>query len=69
MYDRTALRAAALEAGDENSNQLAIRLGLPRNTAWRLWHGKVAPSPALAAAVQEAYGLPVAELIKRAPAA
>lgn len=69
MYDRTALRAAALEAGDENSNQLAIRLGLPRNTAWRLWHGKVAPSPEVAAAVQAAYGLPVAALIKRAPAA
>lgn len=68
MYDRTILRAAALAAGIKNSNQLAARLSVPRNTAWRLWHGKVEPTAPIAAAVHAALGVPVAALLVPATA-
>lgn len=63
MYDRTTLRALAEAAGIANSNQLATRLNLPRNTAWRLWEGKTAPSLEVAAAVQREFELPLAALL------
>lgn len=67
MYDRSTLRAVAKAAGVANSNQLAIKLRLPRNTAWRLWEGHAAPTAATAAAVQLAFGLPTAALLIAAP--
>lgn len=63
MYDRSKLIAAATEQGDDTSPKMARRLGCPRNTAWRLWNGRVAPSAALAAAVQEQYGVSAGDLI------
>ena len=63
MYDRSKLIAAAKEQGDDTSPKVARRLACPRNTAWRLWHGRVAPSAALAAAVQEHYGLTAGDLL------
>jgi hypothetical protein len=66
MYDRTTLRAVARAAGVTNPNQLAVRLDIPRKTARRLWHGRVEPTAATAAAVQAAFGLPVGALLVRA---
>ncbi|MFI0897708.1 helix-turn-helix domain-containing protein [Streptomyces sp. NPDC020983] len=63
MYDRTVLRSAAKAAGIKNSNQLATKLGLPRNTAWRLWHGHTEPTAPIAAAVHAELGVPVAALL------
>jgi hypothetical protein len=63
MYDRTKLREAAARCGDTNSNRVAIRLGIPRTTAFRLWKGTAAPSATVAAAVQRAYCVPTAELL------
>lgn len=68
MYDRTILRAAALAAGIKNSNQLATRLDITRNSAWRLWHGRTAPTAPIAAAVHAALGVPVAALLVPAAA-
>lgn len=68
MYDRTILRAAALAAGIENPNQLAAKLGITRNSAWRLWHGKTTPRSPIAAAVHAALGVPVAALLVPAAA-
>lgn len=69
MYDRTALRAAAEQRGDINSNRVAIRLGLSRMTAHRLWNGIGAPSAEVTAAVQEEYGLPARDLLTPAEGA
>jgi transcriptional regulator with XRE-family HTH domain len=70
MYDRTALREAAARRGDTNSNRVAIRLGVGRMTAHRLWNGTAAPSAAVAAAVHRAYKVPTkALLIELEPAA
>lgn len=63
MYDRSKLLAAATKAGDKNANRVATRLGLPRNTAWRLWNGVGIPAAATIAAVEAAYGLGVNDLI------
>lgn len=68
MYDRTILRAAALKAGDKNANRLALRLGLPRNTAWRLWNGIGTPSAETAVAVHQAYRVKTVDLLQRAAA-
>jgi transcriptional regulator with XRE-family HTH domain len=65
VYDRTLLRATAQDKGDANSNQMAMRLGIDRATAWRLWNGRTTPSLAVAAAVEEHYGLTAAQLIRR----
>ncbi|MFF0894703.1 XRE family transcriptional regulator [Streptomyces sp. NPDC003278] len=66
MYDRTALVSAARSAGDHNPADAARRLRLPRNTAWRLWHGKTAPSAHTLAAVEQAYGLHPSTLLQPA---
>jgi hypothetical protein len=63
MYDRSALRAAAAEAGIENSNQLAKRLRLNRMTAHRLWHGLAEPTRGTAAAVTARLNVAEADLL------
>lgn len=68
MYDRTSLVTAARAAGDHTPSDTSRRLGVARNTAWRLWRGHVAPSAALAAAVQQHYGVPPGDLIRRTAA-
>ncbi|MEU6441383.1 helix-turn-helix domain-containing protein [Streptomyces sp. NPDC047046] len=68
VYDRTTLRAAAQRAGDLTPSDSARRLGVARNTAWRLWTGTVAPSAAVAAAVEVHYGVSAAHLITRTAA-
>ncbi|MFK0108548.1 XRE family transcriptional regulator [Streptomyces sp. NPDC091217] len=66
MYDREALVAAARKAGDHNPSDTARRLKVARNTAWRLWHGRTAPSANVAAAVETHYGISAGQLLKRA---
>lgn len=68
MYDRTLFVAAARSAGDNTPSDAARRLNIPRNTAWRLWHGHTAPSALVAAAVERAYGVSARQLIHRATA-
>ncbi len=68
MYDRTALVSAALKVGDHSPSDTARRLGVARNTAWRLWRGRVAPSASLAAAVELHYGVSAGQLVKRTAA-
>lgn len=63
MYDRSALLAAAHGRGDHRAADVAVRLHLPRNTAWRLWHGTTAPSASTAALVETHYGITTAQLI------
>lgn len=65
MYDRTVFLAAARNAGDRTPSDCARRLKVARNTAWRLWTGKTAPSAQLAAAVQQHYGISAQQLICR----
>ncbi|MCX5362915.1 XRE family transcriptional regulator [Streptomyces sp. NBC_00124] len=67
MYDRSVLVTAAAAMGDRRPVDLATRLGVARNTAWRLWHGKTAPSALLAAAVEQHYGISARQLIQPAP--
>jgi transcriptional regulator with XRE-family HTH domain len=64
MYDRTALITAARQVGDDNPAAAARRLRLPRNTVWRLWHGRTAPSAHTLAAVEAAYGLPASKMLE-----
>ncbi|MFH9430272.1 XRE family transcriptional regulator [Streptomyces sp. NPDC017615] len=66
MYDRSVLVTAARAAGDIRPVDLAKRLGVARNTAWRLWHGHTAPSAPLAASVEQHYGVSARQLIQRA---
>ncbi|WP_430479347.1 XRE family transcriptional regulator [Streptomyces sp. P11-1] len=66
MYDRTALHAAAHDMGDRTPSDLARRLKVARNTGWRLWHGKTAPSADLIARVEREYGLTARQLTRRA---
>jgi transcriptional regulator with XRE-family HTH domain len=66
MYDRAQLVDAAQRAGDRTPSDTARRLGVARNTAWRLWHGRTAPSAPVVAAVQRHYGLSAEALIERA---
>lgn len=63
MYDRSVLVTAARNAGDLTPSDTARRLKVARNTAWRLWHGRTAPSARVAAAVETAYGLPASQLL------
>jgi transcriptional regulator with XRE-family HTH domain len=53
--------------GDHGPVDLAKRLKVARNTAWRLWHGHTAPSAYLAASVELAYGVSARQLIQPAP--
>ncbi|WP_326797482.1 XRE family transcriptional regulator [Streptomyces sp. NBC_01808] len=69
MYDRTLFRAVAQDKGDAHYLDTAARLKVAPTTAWRLWTGKTAPSLRLAAAVEAAYGVPAARLLKPAEAA
>ncbi|MFD8151711.1 XRE family transcriptional regulator [Streptomyces sp. NPDC059720] len=64
MYDRSALVDAARKAGDTTPAAAARRLRIPRNTAWRLWHGRTAPSARTLAAVEAAYGLRASTLLE-----
>ncbi|CAL9481846.1 hypothetical protein SUDANB99_03098 [Streptomyces sp. enrichment culture] len=66
VYDRETLISAAQRAGDHNPSDTARRLGVARNTAWRLWKGRTAPSAPVIAAVQRHYGLSADDLIRRA---
>ncbi|MFB6618909.1 XRE family transcriptional regulator [Streptomyces sp. NPDC085524] len=68
MYDRTVLVAAARTAGDRTPSDTARRLKVARNTAWRLWNGRTAPSAVLAARVEHHYGVSAGQLIKQAAA-
>ncbi|MFJ3867873.1 XRE family transcriptional regulator [Streptomyces nigra] len=68
MYDRSVLVTAAAAMGDRRPIDLAKRMGVARNTAWRLWHGHTAPSATLAAAVEQHYGVSARQLIQPAPA-
>lgn len=63
MYDRSALVTAAQTAGDRTPSDTARRLKVARNTAWRLWHGRTAPSARVLAAVEAAYGIPASQLL------
>jgi transcriptional regulator with XRE-family HTH domain len=63
MYDRRILRSAAAAAGIGNPNQLAAKLGITRNSAWRLWHGKTTPRSPIAAAVYAELGVRPADLL------
>ncbi|MEV5133557.1 helix-turn-helix transcriptional regulator [Streptomyces sp. NPDC053705] len=67
MYDRALLRAIASSNGQPHYTDLAERLKVAPATAWRLWTGKTAPSARVAAAVEDAYGLPASRLLKLAP--
>lgn len=67
MYDRSVLVTAAAAMGDRRPVDLANRLKVARNTAWRLWHGHTAPSATLAAAVEQHYGISARQLIQPAP--
>ncbi|MFE0877280.1 XRE family transcriptional regulator [Streptomyces sp. CA-250714] len=64
MYDRSLLVTAARGVGDVTPSDTARRLKVARNTAWRLWTGKTAPSAAVAAAVERHYGVPATQLVK-----
>lgn len=65
-YDRTTLRTAAARRGDTNSNRVAVRLGIPRTTAFRLWKGTAVPSAAVAEAVRRTYRVKYDDLIQPA---
>ncbi|MEU7340580.1 XRE family transcriptional regulator [Streptomyces sp. NPDC007074] len=65
MYDRTVLLSAARTMGDSRPVDIANRLNVARNTAWRLFHGHTAPSADLAARVEQAYGVSARQLIQR----
>jgi transcriptional regulator with XRE-family HTH domain len=67
MYDRTVLVTAARSMGDHRPVDLANRLGVARNTAWRLFNGHGAPAADLAARVEQAYGVSARQLIQPAP--
>ncbi|MFF7234436.1 XRE family transcriptional regulator [Streptomyces sioyaensis] len=66
MYDRALLQAVAQDKGDSHYTDLATRLNVAHATAWRLWTGKTAPSARVAAAVEDAYGIPASRLLKLA---
>lgn len=66
MYDRTVLITAARTMGDSRPVDIANRLKVARNTAWRLFHGHTAPSADLAARVEQAYGVSARQLIQPA---
>jgi len=66
MYDRALLQAVASDKGDRHYLDLAARLKVAPATAWRLWTGKTAPSARVAAAVEDAYGIRAASLLKPA---
>lgn len=61
-YDRTALRAAACRKGDHTPAAIGRRLNLTPATAWRLYHGRTAPSGPVAARAAETYGIPATAL-------
>ncbi|WP_405561883.1 XRE family transcriptional regulator [Streptomyces sp. NBC_01180] len=69
QYDRALLRAAARDKGDRTPTDLSRRLMVAPATGWRLWNGHTAPSAALVAAVDAAYGVPAAALLRRTPVA
>jgi transcriptional regulator with XRE-family HTH domain len=63
QYDRSKLRAVAIAHGHGHYTDVAAALEISPVTAWRLWHGRTAPSPTVAAAVEDAYGLPLSRLL------
>ncbi len=65
VYDRARLIEAARAAGDATPSDTARRLEVARATAWRLWHGRTAPSAAVIAAVGRHYGIAADQLIQR----
>lgn len=67
MYDRSVFRAVARDKGDKHYNTVAKRLDIAPVTAWRLWHGKAAPSTRIAAAVESTYGLSASQLLRLLP--
>lgn len=67
MYDRSVFRAVARDKGDKHYVTVANRLDVSPVTAWRLWHGKAAPSARIAAAVESAYGLSPSQLLRLPP--
>ncbi|MFD5057398.1 hypothetical protein [Streptomyces sp. NPDC058394] len=66
MYDRTALISAARAMGDCSPSDVSRRLGVARNTGWRLWHGHTAPSAVVAAAAEQHYGVSARQLLRLA---
>ncbi|MFE6683966.1 XRE family transcriptional regulator [Streptomyces sp. NPDC057729] len=66
QYDRSHLRAQAIGRGDTTPSDMARALGMPVATAWRLWHGRTAPSATTAAAVEHHYGVTARQLLRTA---
>ncbi|MFF1686044.1 XRE family transcriptional regulator [Streptomyces sp. NPDC058254] len=64
MYDRSILRSVATARGHAHYLDVSTALGVAPVTAWRLWNGKTAPSVALAAAVEQTYGIPASQLLR-----
>lgn len=63
QYDRSTLRGVAKAHGHSHYTHLAAALGISPATAWRLWHGRTAPSAAIASRVEATYGLPLSRLL------
>lgn len=63
-YDRTLLQAVARAHGIHTYVDLGHHLKVAPVTAWRLWHGKSAPSAPIAAKVQEHLGLTLPQLMQ-----
>lgn len=69
MYDRSLFVAVARSSGDSTPSDTSRRLGVARNTAWRLWKGRTAPSPILLARIEAEYGVSAGHLLKLADSA
>lgn len=67
-YDRSQLREAARQRGDQGFDQIRARLGVSRATAHRLWTGLGEPKATTAAAVEREYGISARQLVERAAA-
>ncbi|MFH8403764.1 helix-turn-helix domain-containing protein [Streptomyces sp. NPDC018019] len=64
-YASAALRAAATKRGDHTPAAMARRMGVPYLAAYRWATGRHAPSPAGLAAIERAYGLTAADLVRK----
>lgn len=62
MYRPAALLDAAHAAGDATTAEIAARLGVPYQSAYRWTTGRNAPGPGGLAAIERAYGLTPAAL-------
>lgn len=67
-YSPEALISAAEERGDHTAADMARRLGVPYLAVYRWVTGRNSPGPAGLAAIERAYGLTPAALIREAAA-